>query len=202
MFKNFKEKIVILSIISKIIILFKLFFEILKLNFSLIIIFISIIIFFINHPLAIGLFILIQTIIISIFIGIFINTYWFSYILFIVFIGGLLVLFIYISRIASNEKIKFSLNIKFNFLFIIILSFWISYFFYKNLNFINLFQNNEISNYFHNFFLLNNNNFNLTKLYNKQTYFLTILLIIYLFITLIVVIKITNIFFGPLRSFN
>nr|YP_008757791.1 NADH dehydrogenase subunit 6 [Catopsilia pomona]AFP58832.1 NADH dehydrogenase subunit 6 [Catopsilia pomona] len=174
----------------------------LKLFISLMLISLSLIMFFIKHPLAMGLFIFLQTMIISLFIGLFLNTYWFSYILFLVFLGGLLVLFIYVSSIASNEIMKFSISFKFIFPIIIMISLMTMFFNWKNINLLNLFINNEMNNIESIFIFMNENNIYLSKLYDKQTYFLTLMLIIYLFITLIVVIKITNIFFGPLRSFN
>nr|YP_009330388.1 NADH dehydrogenase subunit 6 [Eurema blanda]ANN44654.1 NADH dehydrogenase subunit 6 [Eurema blanda] len=169
---------------------------------SLLLIFFSLIMFFISHPLAMGLIILMQTLIISIFIGMFINTYWFSYILFMVFMGGLLVLFIYVSSIASNELMKFSLKLKMSIIFIMFSILMIFYFQFNNINLFYLFKNNEMNNMPNLIYFFNDNNINLYKLYNKQNYFLIMLLILYLFITLIVVIKITNIFYGPLRSFN
>lgn len=135
--------------------------------------------------------------------GILINTYWFSYILFLTFLGGLLVLFIYVSSIASNELFKnnffFTKIIIINFFFIILIRI---YFFYK-LNWINITFNDEINKFFNfNLFFNNENKINLSKLYNNQTFLIIIILIIYLFITLIAVVKITNIFFGPLRPSN
>lgn len=115
--------------------------------------------------------------------------------------GGLLVLFIYVSRIASNELFKISYINKILMLLRILFLIIFSFYFKNNLYWINFNFNDEILNFF-NLFLFSNNeyNFNLSKLYNEQTYFLIIILIIYLFITLIAVVKITNIFFGPLRS--
>lgn len=52
--------------------------------------------------------------------------------------------------------------------------------------------NDQISFYLENNLLLN-------KLYNFPTNIISILLIIYLFFTLIAIVKITNIFEGPLR---
>lgn len=135
--------------------------------------------------------------------GILIKTYWFSYILFLTFLGGLLVLFIYVSRIASNELFSSSIIIKIIFLIFFFLSILISYFYIHNLNWLNIFNNLEINNYFNIFLFFNNENkINLNKLYNNQTFILIIILIIYLFITLVAVVKIRNIFFGPLRSHN
>nr|YP_010372455.1 NADH dehydrogenase subunit 6 [Parantica melaneus]UPA56409.1 NADH dehydrogenase subunit 6 [Parantica melaneus] len=169
-----------------------------KMFFSLIIIYFSMIMLFINHPLSMGLLILIQTLLLCIISGMIINTYWFSYILFLIFLGGLLVLFIYVSSIASNEMFKFiNFNI-FIFIFIILFS---SIMYNLNLKWLIFFFNDEMMNFFSNFMFFNNENkINLSKLYNNNTFYLMLMMIIYLYITLIAVVKITNIFFGPLRS--
>ena len=65
----------------------------------------------IKHPLSIGLILLIQTIFTRILTGFIAYRFWFSYIIFLVIIGGILILFIYITRIASNEKFQFSWKI-------------------------------------------------------------------------------------------
>nr|YP_009528506.1 NADH dehydrogenase subunit 6 [Adelpha iphiclus]AYN60506.1 NADH dehydrogenase subunit 6 [Adelpha iphiclus] len=174
----------------------------LKMFFSLMLISISILLYFINHPLAMGLLILIQTFLTCLLSGMLINTYWFSYILFLVFLGGLLVLFIYVSSVAANEMFKIHIMFKFIFYYIFII-FIFSILFKNNLIWMNFSFNDEMINFFNsNLFFNNEYNFNLSKLYNKQNYFMMIMLIIYLFITLIAIVKITNIFFGPLRSFN
>nr|YP_009347424.1 NADH dehydrogenase subunit 6 [Mesapia peloria]APU93532.1 NADH dehydrogenase subunit 6 [Mesapia peloria] len=173
----------------------------LKLSFSFMMISLSLIMFFINHPLMMGLMILCQTMLLSLLMGIYINTYWFSYILFLIFLGGLLVLFIYVSSIASNEMMNFSVKFKFNFILLLIISFFFIIY-YKNYIFIDYYNNNEMNNFNQYFLFYNEFKINLSKLYDNQTFLLIMMLIIYLFITLITVIKITNIFFGPLRSFN
>nr|YP_010852922.1 NADH dehydrogenase subunit 6 [Abraximorpha esta]WGM81062.1 NADH dehydrogenase subunit 6 [Abraximorpha esta] len=174
-----------------------------KMILSMFMIFISISMFFLKHPLSMGLMILIQTLIICLISGLYIYTYWFSYILFLTFSGGLLVLFIYVSSIASNEMFYFSFFNKIKML-MIMFNILILYFIYFNkFNWMNLlFNYYENNNFFFNFLFNNdnNNNINLIKLYNEQTYFMMLMMIIYLFITLISVVKITNIFYGPLRS--
>nr|DAD54750.1 TPA_asm: NADH dehydrogenase subunit 6 [Pyrgus malvae] len=174
-----------------------------KMFLSLSMIFISFMLFFLKHPLSMGLLILIQTLLTCLISGMIINTYWFSYILFLTFLGGLLVLFIYVSSIASNELFNITMNNKLLILFNLIIISLMSIFLMYNLNWMNLFINYELNNFFNYFIFFNNeNNINLTKLYNKQTYFLMMMMMIYLFITLIAVVKITNIFYGPLRPFN
>nr|YP_009123228.1 NADH dehydrogenase subunit 6 [Heliconius sara]AJM69964.1 NADH dehydrogenase subunit 6 [Heliconius sara] len=172
-----------------------------KIFLSNLILFISLFMFFINNPLSMGLLILLQTLLTCILSGMLINTYWFSYILFLIFLGGLLVLFIYVSSIASNELFKISILNKMLMFSSILFLIMISFYYKNNLFWMNSSFNDEMLNFF-NMFLFSNNeyNFSLSKLYNNQTYFLMMMLIIYLFITLIAVVKITNIFFGPLRS--
>nr|YP_010377573.1 NADH dehydrogenase subunit 6 [Lopinga achine]QYC92828.1 NADH dehydrogenase subunit 6 [Lopinga achine] len=173
-----------------------------KMFLSLMVILISMFMFFINHPISMGLLILMQTLLICLLMGMLINSYWFSYILFLVFLGGLLVLFIYISSIASNEILNISFFNKF-IIFTPLLILFMTLINKNNLNWLNLSSNNDMNNFLYTFmFPYSENNSNLFSLYNEQTYLLMIMMIIYLFITLIAVVKITNIFFGPLRSFN
>uniref|UniRef100_UPI0030FE1206 NADH dehydrogenase subunit 6 n=1 Tax=Pintara bowringi TaxID=2866487 RepID=UPI0030FE1206 len=168
--------------------------------FYLVMIFITILMFFLKHPLAMGFMILIQTIMICLISGLYLNTYWFSYILFLTFFGGLLVLFIYVSSVASNELFQFLFKNKLLMLFLLLLLFMITFILLNNN--LNLIFDSFKLNKFYNYIILinNNNNINLTKLYNEQTYLLMMMMIIYLFITLVAVVKITNIFHGPLRS--
>nr|QFK68876.1 NADH dehydrogenase subunit 6 [Graphium doson] len=174
-----------------------------KMIFSLMIITISIFMMFINHPLSMGLLILIQTMLICLLSGMLIYSYWFSYILFLVFLGGLLVLFIYVSSIASNELFQSNFFSKLFFSMMLMMIIIISIIYMYNMNWLNFFFNYEMMNMMNFYLFFNNENkINLSKLYNNQTYLMMMMLIIYLFITLVSVVKITNIFFGPLRSMN
>nr|QZH43605.1 NADH dehydrogenase subunit 6 [Coboldia fuscipes] len=150
-----------------------------------------------SHPLAIGLMLLIQTLIISLITGLMAKTFWFSYILFLIFLGGMLVLFIYVSSLASNEMFKFSSNMMS--ISIMLLIFTLIMFIIMDKNMISFFNNLEMKNYIQ-FIMNNDNSINLNKLYNMPSNFITILLINYLFLTLIAVVKITNFFYGPLRQ--
>nr|YP_010417083.1 NADH dehydrogenase subunit 6 [Sympis rufibasis]USC54670.1 NADH dehydrogenase subunit 6 [Sympis rufibasis] len=172
-----------------------------KMLLSFIIMIISIFMLFLNNPLSMGLMILMQTLLVCLLSGMMIKTYWFSYILFLTFLGGLLVLFIYVSSIASNELFKSSFNSKLLFMLTFIIIILIQIMYFKNLFWMNFSFNSDMDNFFSfNLFLNNENKINLNKLYNNQTFMIMLMLIIYLFITLIAVVKITNIFYGPLRS--
>jgi NADH-ubiquinone oxidoreductase chain 6 len=61
-----------------------------------------------GHPISIAVTLILHTLIVGGLTGILSNNFWFSYILFLVFLGGVLVLFIYMTRLASNEKFGFS----------------------------------------------------------------------------------------------
>ena len=59
---------------------------------------------FANHPLLIGVIILILTILLATILGTLRTRTWLSYILVIVLLGGLLVIFVYVSLLAPNES--------------------------------------------------------------------------------------------------
>jgi len=154
--------------------------------------------------LSIGLLLIIQTILITLFSGILTKTFWFSYSLFLIFLGGILILFIYITSIASNELFKFKINflsIFFILSIILFFSFCLFYFNSKTFFFNKILNLENIS-----FITIKNltieNNFILNKIYNFPTNLITVLLINYLFLTLIATVKITNIYEGPLRPKN
>lgn len=151
----------------------------------------------IKHPLAIGLTLLIQTTLVCILSGIITKRFWFSYILFLVFLGGILVLFIYVTSLASNEI--FSFSIKLTLILFIIITILIILYFFINKNLIILYNNNEILRILNIKSYIIENSISINKLYNYPNNLLTILLINYLLVTLIAVVKITKLEKGPLR---
>nr|YP_010491919.1 NADH dehydrogenase subunit 6 [Westermannia superba]UWM92705.1 NADH dehydrogenase subunit 6 [Westermannia superba] len=174
-----------------------------KMFLSMMLILNSMIMVFLNNPLSMGLMILLQTLLTCLLSGMMIKTYWFSYILFLTFLGGLLVLFIYVSSIASNELFKTSFNLKMMFFLFLMINLMLSFFFHKNLLWMNMSTNSDMENFISmNLFINNENKININKLYNNQTYMMMLMMMIYLFVTLVAVVKITNIFYGPLRSIN
>ena len=199
-FLKFQEKSNSLSLISKINILNKLFLDIII--FILLLIFIIRLIFIIiKHPLAIGFILLIQTFLICLFTGIYIKTFWFSYTLFLIFIGGILILFIYVTSLSSNEIFSISFKLiffsLFIIIFIIIIILFIDKFFTENFIF-----NNEITSLLIKTSILNEDILNLNKIYNFPTNTITLILINYLFLTLLITVKITKKNYGPLRPIN
>merc|ERR1711874_534645 len=129
----------------------------------------------ISHPLAIGLSLLIQTI--------------------LIFLGGILVLFIYITSLASNEIFKPSITLIIFALIIFPLRLIII-----NIDNIVLPQINSFSTPSSSKITPYLPDISLTAIvYNPINFNLTIFIVFYLLLTLIVVVKVTNIFFGPLR---
>nr|YP_009653366.1 NADH dehydrogenase subunit 6 [Gasterophilus haemorrhoidalis]YP_009653379.1 NADH dehydrogenase subunit 6 [Gasterophilus inermis]QCG71498.1 NADH dehydrogenase subunit 6 [Gasterophilus haemorrhoidalis]QCG71512.1 NADH dehydrogenase subunit 6 [Gasterophilus inermis] len=155
-----------------------------------------------NHPLAMGLVLLIQTFLTCLLTGMISKTFWFSYILFLVFLGGMLVLFIYVTSLASNEMFSFSSKLMISTIAILSLSVLLMLIFNNNL-LLTYFPNMEMTHISNLTSYLTENALSLNKLYNYPTNLLTILLMNYLLVTLIAVVKITKLFKGPLRpTFN
>nr|URX53418.1 NADH dehydrogenase subunit 6 [Cryptotermes parvifrons] len=142
-----------------------------------------------NHPLAMGMMLLMQTIMMCLISGLMNQSFWFQYILFMVFIGGMLVLFIYVASLASNEM--FSLSTK---MMMMSAGTMMASTALKNWT---MPSSSDATT--HN---MTGNGINLmtSKLYNQPSGSLTILMVLYLLMTLIVVVKITNVSKGPLRQ--
>nr|AND96475.1 NADH deshydrogenase subunit 6 [Onthophagus haematopus] len=149
----------------------------------------STLIMFIKHPLSIGILLLMQTINLSLFMGYFNMNYWYSYILFLIMIGGMLVLFIYMTSVASNEK--FMPSIKLLLLSISILMLYCFTTIIIDPLYLNL--NNNFSE--------QNMIYSLNKYYNFPNLMIMYMLIMYLLITLFVIVKITSFKKGSLRSY-
>nr|WGU20022.1 NADH dehydrogenase subunit 6 [Zeugodacus hochii] len=161
----------------------------------------SIIFIQMNHPLAMGLMLLIQTLQICLLTGLMAKSFWFSYILFLIFLGGMLVLFIYVTSLASNEMFSMSMKLTFICIMIMMIMTLISMFMDKSST-ASFMQNLEMQPFNQLNTFLPENSLSLHKLYNFPTNMITVLLMNYLLITLIAVVKITKLFHGPLRPMN
>nr|AND96364.1 NADH deshydrogenase subunit 6 [Bubas bubalus] len=153
---------------------------------------ISFIILLLKHPLSLGSMLLMQTIITSLTIGKLSFNYWYSYILFLIMIGGMLILFIYMTSVASNEMFTPSIKIFCLIMTMLMLSlilFLLIDNFYWTLN--NSFLSEINSKY--QFWSLN-------KYFNFPNNMIMYMLIMYLLIALLTVVKITDFKKGALRS--
>nr|YP_011001024.1 NADH dehydrogenase subunit 6 [Dardanus hessii]WPN85847.1 NADH dehydrogenase subunit 6 [Dardanus hessii] len=152
-----------------------------------------------THPLAVGLVLLFQTILVSVVVGLFSMTYWFSYILFLIFLGGMLVLFIYVASLASNEQFMLNKSFILFFFFAAFLSFCLMLidpmFLSSSMNFLS----STLSGYYIN---LSNNKMMMSVIYDTPTASFTFFIISYLLLTLFVVVNIMISSTAPLRSKN
>lgn len=174
--------------------------------FRILIIFLLIFLFFfltinikIIHPTIIIISILLYSCLICLIISIWKSNYIYSIILFLIIIRGLLIIFLYFSRLISNEQIIFKFNkfLPYTFIlnFLIITSFIYNYFHLLPMkqNFIEIISTN----------IINKKNFqNILNLYEYPLNNLTIITIIYLLLSLFIIIKICSIKSIPLRKIN
>nr|WAT94182.1 NADH dehydrogenase subunit 6 [Oryctes rhinoceros]WAT94208.1 NADH dehydrogenase subunit 6 [Oryctes rhinoceros] len=146
-----------------------------------------------SHPISMGAILLLQTITVTLTIGFFHSNFWYSYILFLIMVSGMLVLFAYMTSVASNEKFIPSIKI-FIMITFIILSFLFTmammdpYYSNMSITFTDSIQNQY------------SYNLSMSKYFNYPHMSIMFMLIIYLLITLIAVVKITKIKMGPLRQ--
>nr|WRY72471.1 NADH dehydrogenase subunit 6 [Zorka maculata] len=159
-----------------------------KMMFSKVMIMISSMSIFMNNPMSLGMLLLLQTMSIILLLNEILLSSWFSMVTFMMMIGGLLIMFMYMSSIASNEKFKFNVNLS---MIIIIMIILLDEMMFEN-------QINDKQE----FIYINELNLSLTKIYNSKSFFLTILLVMYLLLTMISVTKMVKHSKGPLRSFN
>nr|QPK42045.1 NADH dehydrogenase subunit 6 [Criotettix japonicus] len=143
-----------------------------------------------KQPMNLIIIILVQTAMTTILMSTISLSSWFNYLLMIIFIGGMMVLFIYITSIAPNEKNN---KFKFNIIMTVIML--------TTLILLNLktnYKNSETIMYYSQ--MMENYKMNLNMMFNKPIYSLSMMMMIYLFIALTVVNKISNLNQGPLRK--
>ena len=131
------------------------------------------------HPISLGIVLIFYSLIIGIMSIIF-STPWFFYLLVLVFLGGVIILIIYISTLAANEKFIIP---KFNRYLIFILIFFMPRFFINCYNY-------TIKSSFNSRIVIN-----LYEYLNRST---LLFLIFYLLITIICVVKLVKFERGPL----
>nr|ASY98566.1 NADH dehydrogenase subunit 6 [Metallyticus sp. JZ-2017] len=143
-----------------------------------------------NHPLTMGLILFLQTILICFITGNLSTNFWFSYILILIFLGGMLVLFMYVTSLAPNEMFLYSNKLMLSSILLMLLILMTMCLKPKS-HFVDTISNHLCMNF--------NSNSSLLKLYNQPTNNLTIMLAAYLLLALIAIIKIICIHKGPLR---
>nr|QDI93969.1 NADH dehydrogenase subunit 6 [Tuxedo bicinctus] len=148
--------------------------------------------FFLNHPMSMGMTLIAQTLMIGMYSGMMMKTFWMSYVLTITMLSGMLVLFIYMSSIASNEKFKTSMKMWMYFIVTCMIAI-VSLFLLKKMIIKNNYSSMGMST------LKMEELYFLNKMFMKNNIFITILMVIYLLMTMIVSSFLVNISEGPMR---
>nr|QFQ01315.1 NADH dehydrogenase subunit 6 [Paralebbeus jiaolongi] len=148
-----------------------------------------------TQPLSMGLMVVIQTILIAFIAGVGASSTWFSYVLVLIFLGAMLVLFLYVASLAPNETFPISTT-----MLLILLSgasMPLPLFLLDQMG-LPLKMTIEGAS-FNTDQIMSSTKATLGLMYSLPSMNLTMYIILYLLLTLIVVVKITNTFFGPLR---
>nr|YP_009400253.1 NADH dehydrogenase subunit 6 [Nurudea ibofushi]ARW70253.1 NADH dehydrogenase subunit 6 [Nurudea ibofushi] len=143
----------------------------------------------IKSPLKSNLMILFQSITLTMMINLINKTSWISFMIFILYIGGLMIIFLYISSIAFNE---INNNKKKTYLIkIILLTFLFTYW----LNSSMLLENFKFNNNY-----LFEDNFYLMNMFNYPNNLMIYFIMLILFIMLIMIIWMLKFNKGPIRQ--
>nr|AXI98737.1 NADH dehydrogenase subunit 6 [Pseudoniphargus sp. 1-Basque] len=144
-----------------------------------------------KSPLLLSITIILQTILISIIMTTFALSSWFSFMLLMVYLTGMMVIFIYVSSLASNDL--FTMN-KSQFIVLLILTTPVLLVMFKSsLPFLTT-TNSMPMDY------VSSSAMKTIKMYSKPLYLMTVFLIIYILLAMIMVVKNTSFSSGPLRS--
>nr|YP_010952928.1 NADH dehydrogenase subunit 6 [Empoascanara plamka]WMQ52371.1 NADH dehydrogenase subunit 6 [Empoascanara plamka] len=143
---------------------------------------------FLKNPMSMGFLLMTQTMMMIMLMNMILTTSWFSMITFLMVIGGLLIIFMYMSSIASNEKFKMKINLSLVIIILVVITDEL------------LMENQSEENMM--ILLPKDMNLSLTKIYNLKSMMMTIMMVMYLLITMICVSNIVKHHEGPLRSFK
>uniref|UniRef100_A0AAU7YS69 NADH dehydrogenase subunit 6 n=1 Tax=Rhopalus qinlinganus TaxID=3151527 RepID=A0AAU7YS69_9HEMI len=141
-----------------------------------------------KHPISMGITVIMQTMTICMITGLMLGTFWFSYLIMITMLSGMLVLFIYMASVASNEKFFTSMKlIMFSTLTITMSMIMEINETYVDNEFMKMMTTNPIEP------------ISLTSMFNMKFKFITMTMVMFLFFTMFTVSLIVNISEGPLR---
>nr|AXI98646.1 NADH dehydrogenase subunit 6 [Pseudoniphargus morenoi] len=144
-----------------------------------------------SSPLFLSVIIIIQTGTLALIISLFSMTSWFSFMLLMIYLSGMMVVFVYISSMASNEM--FRLNSKF-----LLVSLFLAAFTVVNLTSYMLPPSDSVN--FLDINLMQISVIKTMKMFSKSLFTMTILLIVYLLLAMIMVVKNSSFSEGPMRS--
>nr|QTT57972.1 NADH dehydrogenase subunit 6 [Plectrocnemia sp. 1 YW-2021a] len=156
----------------------------------------SLIFIFLKNPINMGTFIMIQTVISCLLMSNLMNYSWMAYINFLVIVGGLMIIFMYMCSLSWNLKIKIKVNI----IFMLILIFFTLFYFFMLMKFMSFNKFIMFNNKINNINLLNNYKINMIKFFMKNSLSMMILMINMLVMILIIINKMNKNMIKPLRK--
>ncbi|YP_008238917.1 NADH dehydrogenase subunit 6 (mitochondrion) [Nilaparvata lugens] len=151
----------------------------------------SIMSMFMNHPISLGTTLMIQSISTSLFMNLLTKNSWNSMILFITFSSGLMIMFMYMASISSNEKFKWSLK-----LFLMIMCLMLTSTVMKEFMIMNKFNMNEQSLFIQD----NEEKKSIMKIIGSNKILLFILVTLIILMVLFSISNLINSFEGPLKK--
>nr|ARO34967.1 NADH dehydrogenase subunit 6 [Syrista parreyssii]UGN61586.1 NADH dehydrogenase subunit 6 [Syrista parreyssii] len=152
------------------------------------------------HPITMMMCLVIYSSIIAVKMTFLYKNSWYSYLLFLSMIGGILILFLYFVSVAPNEKFSFLKNefMKLT-LFMIISAILIYMIMYYNNDYFSMTTLFEKNNSFNLTNWSDHLDYNTTEMFNKN-FKATIFMMIYLLYSLYTILKMCMSMYGPLRT--
>nr|QDO72174.1 NADH dehydrogenase subunit 6 [Gargara sp. 16071360] len=138
-----------------------------------------------SSPVSMGLTLLVQTTLTILIMNMVNSSSWIPMITFLTMIGGLLIIFMYMSSITSNEMLKLNLNMMLPLILMMLIMEEMTL--------------NDSNQEFQMIQSSVSNMMSMNKMYSKSMS-MTMMMVLYLLLTMISVNKIIKLFEGPLRS--
>nr|QQQ88656.1 NADH dehydrogenase subunit 6 [Hyalella tiwanaku] len=141
----------------------------------------------VSSPLGLAVIVVMFSLFISMNMSLICSTSWFSLLLFMLFLSGMMIIFIYVCSLASNETHFYSFSVIY-----LVLIFMVLIMFSPVINSLMTVGSDLLSK--------TDTCILMHKVYSFSVYLFTLALIIYLLITLIVAVKICMVSDGPVRT--
>nr|YP_009987541.1 NADH dehydrogenase subunit 6 [Epeurysa nawaii]QBZ38001.1 NADH dehydrogenase subunit 6 [Epeurysa nawaii]QBZ38014.1 NADH dehydrogenase subunit 6 [Epeurysa nawaii] len=146
-----------------------------------------------NHPISLGSMLMIQSILTSINLIFMAKNSWYSLILFVTFSSGIMIMFMYMSSITSNEKFKPSMKMMILYLIMMVTLTILNIKLDLNLIF-NIKLTDQLI-----YFQENEEKISIIKNISNKKIYLTTLLTLIILMVLIAISNLINSFEGPLK---
>nr|AYE84596.1 NADH dehydrogenase subunit 6 [Encarsia obtusiclava] len=157
-----------------------------------------------THPTFMGCMLIMFSMILSLNLSMYFQNHWFSYIMFLTIISGMMILFMYFISFINNMKMLFKMSSYFNMILIntILMTTFSIMMYFMNKNFM-WFNFNEIKSIYYLMIKnLMNNYMKINFFYNYNKNFSTMISMIYLFFCLTMIVKICMMNKYSLRKIN